>query len=90
MIFDFSNWGDKVGADPSLTGASTWLRWQERLEEVGLKLIPIYENPIDKIWLDKRPLRSLAPLEVISNEFSGKVFHVPVYFFIIIETSSFQ
>ena len=63
--------GAKIGADPSLTGALTWLEWKQQLEIFNLTLISMIKNPIDEVWLDQ-PSRSKDPLEIHDLEFAGK------------------
>ena len=40
----------KLGADPSLTGAATWLNWEKKLLTRNIMLEPIRENLVDMIW----------------------------------------
>ena len=70
----FRSQGAKIGADPSLTGALTWLEWEEffRKDSKNLTLEPIIQNPIDDIWYD-RPARPKDELEVHDIKFSGKL-----------------
>ena len=63
--------GDAVGADPSLTGASTWLKWAKDLKEVGLDLVPLSSNPIDAVWNKDRPERNREPLHIHETKFAG-------------------
>ena len=63
--------GAKIGADPSLTGAITWLEWKQQLEKFNLTLISRIKNPIDEVWLDQ-PSRSKDPLEIHDLKFAGK------------------
>lgn len=60
----------KVGADPTLTGASTWIKWEEDMQPYKLQLFPLERNPIDDIWLE-RPERSTALLEVHDIKYAG-------------------
>ena len=73
----FRSQGAKIGADPSLTGALTWLEWEEffRKDSKNLTLEPIIQNPIDDIWYD-RPARPRDELEVHDIKFSGKLHKV--------------
>ena len=63
--------GSKVGADPSLTGAHTWLDWEKQLKSANLVLVPLEVNPIDKVWTTGRPQRSTAPLEIHDVKYAG-------------------
>ena len=67
--------GSKIGADPSLTGALTWLEWEKFFKKNGqnLTLTPIYQNPIDLVWYD-RPSRPNDELEVHEVKYSGMYF----------------
>jgi hypothetical protein len=65
--------GSRIGADPSLTGALTWVEWVEDFsnkEGKNLQLVPIVKNPIDQIWYDK-PKRSKAELEIHELQYAG-------------------
>lgn len=64
-----------IGADPTLTGAFTWLKWEKDLESAGkLRLRSILRNPIDVTWEEEgqRPERSLDPLEIHELRFAGQ------------------
>ena len=52
MFFSF-NTGSRVGADPTLIGAQTWLELKEELEEAGLTLVSLSVNLIDIIWTEE-------------------------------------
>ena len=69
----FSSPGAKIGADPSLTGALTWLEWEEFFlkDPKNFTLQPIIQNPIDDIWFD-RPQRPKEELEIHDIKFSGR------------------
>ena len=70
--------GAKIGADPSLTGALTWLEWKQQLENFNLTLISRIKNPIDEVWLDQ-PSRSKDTLEIHDLEFAGKILKYQVF-----------
>ena len=70
--------GAKIGADPSLTGALTWLEWKQQLENFNLTLISRIKNPIDEVWLDQ-PSRSKDTLEIHDLEFAGKIMKYQVF-----------
>ncbi len=55
----------RVGADPSLTGAFTWIGWDDKIDSAGLKLIPAETNPIDTVW-DKEGTRKVSPQYLIT------------------------
>ena len=64
--------GARIGGDATLSGASTWLKWQDSLEtKYGLKLVSLVRNPIDAIW-NERPARSREPLTIHDLKFAGK------------------
>ncbi len=64
----------QVGADPSLTGASTWLRWKSELKELNLELMPLDHNPVDVVWKpEDRPARPDKPVEVHDLKYAGKL-----------------
>ncbi len=66
--------GSKVGADPTLVGAFTWLEWEKALEKHDLRLTSLLRNPIDDAWDDEggRPQRPTEPLEIRDIKHSGK------------------
>lgn len=67
--------GGKIGADPTLTGALTWLEWKKFFEnqEKDLKLQETIVNPIDEVWMDQ-PSRPTDELEIHDVEFAGNDF----------------
>ena len=68
----FRSPNSKIGADPSLTGALTWLEWEEffKNDPKNLTLESIIQNPIDDIWLG-RPSRPQKELEVHDVKYAG-------------------
>ena len=72
FLYYFRAPGSRVGADPTLTGASTWLGWEKDLKKSGLDLVPVEPNPIDQVWIEDRPPRSVAALEVHDVKYAGK------------------
>lgn len=60
----------RIGADPTLTGAFTWLKWEEKLAEYKLRLVALEDNPIDQVWVD-RPKRNSEELEVHELAYAG-------------------
>ena len=67
--------GSKIGADPTLTGALTWLEWEEYFDKEDskkLSLIRTIPNPIDEVWQDQ-PSRSQDKLEVHDTKYAGNV-----------------
>ena len=64
--------GSRIGADPSLTGALTWLEWEEYFQKQNMTLVTLIKNPIDEIWMDQ-PERSKDPLMVHEVKFAGKI-----------------
>ena len=74
MIFahSYRTVGSRIGADPSLTGALTWLEWQEYFQKQNMTLVTLIKNPIDEIWMNQ-PERSKDPLIVHEVKFAGKI-----------------
>ena len=62
--------GSRIGADPSLTGALTWIEWKEYFDKNNLTLVSKITNPIDEIWMEQ-PKRSKDPLEIHDVKFAG-------------------
>lgn len=52
----------KIGFDPWLHAIQWATDTHHRLEKVGGALVPLAENPVDKIWAD-RPAEPLTPVE---------------------------
>ena len=50
----------KLGADPSLTGAATWLNWEKKLLTRNIMLEPIIKNLVDIIWEKDETKKSSA------------------------------
>ena len=77
LIFSpFRTRGSRIGADPRLTGASTWLKWDNKLESAGFTLIPLNKNPIDIVWDGEgsqggRPGKNREPLQILPVKFAG-------------------
>ncbi len=45
--------GSRVGADPTLIGAKTWLEMEAELEEGGLVLVSFADNLVDRVWTEE-------------------------------------
>ena len=62
----------RIGADPTLTGALTWLEWEEFFQQSNKNqtLIRTIPNPIDEVWVD-RPSRSKEALEIHDVKYAG-------------------
>jgi Xaa-Pro aminopeptidase len=54
--------GDKLGYDPFLHTPDAVARFSAACEKAGAALVPVDENPIDAIWVDRPP----APLGAIT------------------------
>ena len=63
--------GARIGYDPWLHTRDWVKKAKEALASRGAELVPVGENPIDKIWMD-RPEASKAKLVVQPDEFAGK------------------
>ena len=49
------------------------LDWAEQLENEGLKLVDLLNNPIDEVWPDsERPERSKDQLEIHDLRYAGQ------------------
>ena len=66
--------GSRIGADPSLTGALTWLEWEDFFstqQNKNLSLVRTIPNPIDQVW-DDQPSRSQDKLEIHDVKYAGE------------------
>jgi len=63
--------GARIGYDPWLHTRDWVTKAKETLASRGAELVPVGENPIDKIWID-RPEASKAKLVVQPDEYAGK------------------
>jgi Xaa-Pro aminopeptidase len=63
--------GARIGYDPWLHTRDWVTKAKEALASRGAELVPVGENPIDKIWID-RPEASKAKLVVQPDEYAGK------------------
>jgi Xaa-Pro aminopeptidase len=63
--------GARIGYDPWLHTRDWVKKAREALAGRGAELVPVGENPIDKIWID-RPQASKAKLIVQPDEYAGK------------------
>jgi Xaa-Pro aminopeptidase len=63
--------GACIGYDPWLHTRDWVKKAKEALASRGAELVPVGENPIDKIWID-RPQASKAKLVVQPDEYAGK------------------
>lgn len=61
--------GDRVGADPNLIGAQTWMDLAAAVEEGGIHLVSVSENLIDFIWTEEngRPPFKVQGKQLVSN-----------------------
>ena len=63
----------KVGSDPSLTGASTWLEWETELAKGEVELVSMLDNLVDGVWEDKNgDQQQVGPVEVQELKYAGK------------------
>jgi len=60
-----------VGADPALTGAATWLDWEERLARNNITLKSVDGNIVDSIW-DKVQNKKSSHIDVCREEYAGR------------------
>ncbi|XP_060097682.1 xaa-Pro aminopeptidase 1 [Heteronotia binoei] len=62
--------GSKVGVDPFIIPADQWKRMSKVLKSAGHALVPLEENLIDAIWID-RPSRPCKPLMALGLSYTG-------------------
>jgi Xaa-Pro aminopeptidase len=63
--------GARIGYDPWLHTRDWVKKAKEALASRGAELVPVGENPIDKIWID-RPEASKAKLVVQPDQYAGR------------------
>ncbi len=68
---DHASKGARIGYDPWLHTRDWVKKARQALASRGAELVPVGENPIDKIWRD-RPEASKAKLVVQPDEYAGK------------------
>ena len=55
-----------------MIGAHKWIsQWQPAVEKYRFQLIPVTENPIDRIWTGNDRVRNQDPLEILDIGFTG-------------------
>ena len=64
--------GNAVGYDPALHTINEVDRLSKTLGAAGIRLTPVPENPIDKLWAGERPNPSKAEIFSQPQEFAGK------------------
>ncbi|KAK8724909.1 hypothetical protein OTU49_010972 [Cherax quadricarinatus] len=65
--------GSKVGADPRLIGAKTWISYAEDLAKSDIELIGEETNLVDLVWpLEERPPYSEDPIFIHELQYAGK------------------
>ncbi|XP_063987718.1 xaa-Pro aminopeptidase ApepP-like isoform X1 [Diachasmimorpha longicaudata] len=70
---EFQNNSDaRIGADPKLIPAKTWLDWEKELAEWSIHLVAVHKNLIDIIWQVNRTADINHPAYELKNEFAGK------------------
>ncbi|XP_053165918.1 xaa-Pro aminopeptidase 1 [Hemicordylus capensis] len=62
--------GSKVGVDPFIIPADQWKRMSKVLKSAGHALVPVKDNLIDVIWVD-RPPRPCKPLMTLDLSYTG-------------------
>ncbi|XP_064089431.1 xaa-Pro aminopeptidase 1-like isoform X2 [Macrobrachium nipponense] len=63
----------RVGADPKLIGAETWLTVSNLLQYYGLEVVEVEENLVDLIWkTDGRPDYVSDPIFIHELKYAGK------------------
>ncbi len=64
--------GNAVGYDPALHTINEIDRLTKTLDATGIRLTPVEQNPIDKLWGGDRPKPPNAGIFVQPQEFAGK------------------
>uniref|UniRef100_A0A7M4EZY5 X-prolyl aminopeptidase 1 n=1 Tax=Crocodylus porosus TaxID=8502 RepID=A0A7M4EZY5_CROPO len=62
--------GSRVGVDPFIISADQWKRMSKVLRSAGHTLVPVSENLIDVVWVD-RPQRPCKPLITLGLSYTG-------------------
>jgi len=68
---DKGNDNNVIGADPALTGAATWLDWEDKLAKNNISLKPIEENLIDLIWFKPKKLQN-SEVDIWPDRYAGQ------------------
>ncbi|KAK4301818.1 hypothetical protein Pmani_026085 [Petrolisthes manimaculis] len=65
--------GSKVGADPRLIGAETWMSYAEDLAKANIQLVAEETNLVDLVWPeDERSPESDSPIFIHELAYAGK------------------
>lgn len=70
-ILEHAGEGARIGYDPWLHGEAWVTQTSEMLQKAGIELVPVAENPIDRIWRD-RPAPPSAPAVPHPVSFAGE------------------
>ncbi|XP_012873055.1 PREDICTED: xaa-Pro aminopeptidase 1 [Dipodomys ordii] len=62
--------GSRVGVDPLIIPTDYWKKMAKVLRSAGHHLVPVKENLVDKIWMD-RPERPCRPLLTLGLDYTG-------------------
>ncbi len=63
--------GDRLGYDPWLFTDVNVQRYSKALETIGAVLVPVYDNPLDKVWAGQPPA-PLAMIQPHNLDFTGE------------------
>ena len=64
--------GSSVGVDPFLVSVAEWKQINKALEPNNIKLVPVKDNLIDKVWGTNQPDRPNQPIVPLEMKFTGK------------------
>ncbi len=62
----------RVGVNPSLFAADKYQALDEHLKAVGITLVPVEKDLIDRVWGEARPQARLTPLRRHPQSFAGR------------------
>ena len=85
MFSNCDSIGSVVGADPTLTGAQTWLEMKKDLKDAaGITLKSIEDNLVDRIWYNKP--ESTVRFITCSASAGQELLRVVVVLVLVVET----
>ncbi|XP_063704298.1 uncharacterized protein LOC134833781 isoform X2 [Culicoides brevitarsis] len=62
----------RVGSDPKMVPHSTWIKWEKKMNEKSLRLVPIKNNLVDLVWKTNRPEPRQFSIRVHPQMYAGE------------------
>ncbi|KAH8333677.1 hypothetical protein KR059_002320, partial [Drosophila kikkawai] len=63
--------GSFVGVDPRLMSFREWQTIETQLISAGIKLVPVEDNLVDKVWGNEQPAQNANPIDTLKLQFAG-------------------